>query len=307
MSAPADTTRDALPAVDALPTPALVARQLAGMVVHTLREALHRWTLLAFLMAVSLFLLVLATAVSLDIVEGTLASARLFGQDIELQDTGLRITDVVATFQLVIVSLLYTFGIVLALFATCNLVPRLCAEGWVGLLLAQPVTRPTLLLGRALGGVAVVAINIAYLIGGSWLILRWKTGLGNQGYLLAGALILVAFVACYAAMVLVGVVTRSSPVSAMAGLLVMVSGHLLYALHHLPEWSLSLPAGWRRRTAVGIFESLYYALPRTQDLGSGAVAAARGEPVSVVPILASLPFVVVTLALACWWFSRRDN
>lgn len=294
----------------------LLARQLGALVLHTIRESLHRWTMLAFLAAVSLFLLLLATAVNLDIVEGTLASARLFGQDLEVQQFNVRIDDVVGAFQVVIIGALYVVGIALALFATSNFVPRLCEEGWVDLMLAQPVSRSTLLLGRALGAIGVVAINLSYLVIGSWLLLRWKTGFGNAGFLLAGALILFAFVSSYAAMVLVGVMTRSAPVASMVGLFVWVMGHILYALHRFPNWRLSLQSGWPRRTATAISEAMYWFLPKNQALGQAAVDAARGQSAllspsaswlsATAPVWGSLPFILVTLGAACWWFSRRD-
>jgi len=276
------------------------------MVRFTIRESLHRWTLVAFLLAVTMFLLLLGTTVNLDIVEGTLASARLFGQELVLPEVGIEIGDVVTTFQVVIITLLYSVGVALALFSTSNLVPRLCVNGWVDLLLAQPITRPTLLLGRATGAVAVVALNVSYLIVGSWMLLHWKTGFGNAGFLLAGAIIVATFVVCYSGMVLVGVVTRNSPVSILAGLFFWLSGHIFHLFHAYPAWSTSLRAGWQRQMGVFITESIYWTLPKTQGLAEMAVDAARGEPVSVAPLLFSLPFAVGSLALACFWFARRD-
>lgn len=284
----------------------LILVQVAAMVRFTIRESLHRWTLIAFLLAVTLFLLLLGTAVNLDIVEGTLASARLFGQELVLQDVGIEISDVVTTFQVVIISMLYSVGVALALFSTSNLVPRLCVDGWVDLLLAQPITRPTLLLGRATGAITVVALNVAYLILGSWVLLVWKTGFGNAGFLLAGAIIVATYAVCYAGMVLVGVVTRNSPVSILAGLAFWLAGHIFHLFHAYPAWSTSLRAGWQRQIGVFVTESIYWTLPKTQGLAEMAVAAARGEPVSVTPLLFSLPFAVGSLALACFWFTRRD-
>ena len=60
------------------PTPAmLAARQVGGLVAYTVRESLYRWTLITYLLGITFFLLLITAAVNLDIVEGTLASARL--------------------------------------------------------------------------------------------------------------------------------------------------------------------------------------------------------------------------------------
>ena len=280
--------------------------QVLGLVFYTLHESVRRWTLVTFLIGITFFLLLLTTAVNLDIVEGTLASARLFGQEVELGDMGIRITDVVRTFQVAVISLLYIVGLALALLLTSNSVPTIAREGWVDLLVAQPIARPTLLLGRTLGSFIVVTIGIAYLVIGSWIILRWKTGFGNAGFLAAGAIILFAYFVCYSATVLVGIVTRNAPVAGFAGLFVWVAGHILYPFHNFPEWRAALSAGWPRQLAVGITESLYWIFPKNQGLGQAAVAAAGGETFSLTPVWLSLPFAVGSLFVACWWFARRD-
>lgn len=294
------------PAVADLGAGRLLLRQITGLVAYTIRESLHRWTLIAYLLAISFFLLLLATAVNLDIVEGTLASARLFGQDLRIGDMDIRIEDAVRFLQIGIVSTLYALGVVLALFLTSNYVPSLAREGWVDLLIAQPIGRSTLLLGRALGSIAVVSIGIAYLIGGSWIVLRLKTGFGDIGFLVAGGVILFVYVVSYAATVLAGIVTRSAPVSGMIGFMVWIAGHVMYAFHSLPEWRVALRAGWPRQVATAISETLYWALPKSQGLAQLAVDAARGEPLSWGPMLYSLPFAAVCAVLACWWFARRD-
>lgn len=284
----------------------LTFRQVRALVTYTIRESVHRWTLITYLLGITFFLLLLATAVNLDIVEGTLASARLFGQDLQIGDFNIRVEDAVRYFQVGVISTLYVVGVVLALFLTSNYVPALAREGWVDLLIAQPVSRSTLLLGRALGSVTVVSIGIAYLVVGSWLVLRLKTGFGSVGFLLAGLVILLAYAVCYTATVLVGIITRNGPVSGMVGLMVWVGGLIMYAFHRFPEWQVALRAGWVRSTASAVSEGLYWFLPKNQGLRELAVDAARGEPVSLLPIVYSLPFAFVCLFLACWWFTQRD-
>ena len=57
----------------------LAATQVLALVGFTVREARNKWTLLALFTLTTLFLLALATLVSVDVVEGSIASARLFG------------------------------------------------------------------------------------------------------------------------------------------------------------------------------------------------------------------------------------
>jgi len=287
----------------------LTLRQVRGLVAYTIRESLYRWTLVTYLLGISFFLLLLATAVNLDIVEGTLASAKLFGQDLQIGEMNVQVEDVVRYFQVGVISMLYSIGVALALFLTSNHIPSLAREGWVDLLVAQPVSRSTLLLGRALGSVAVVGIGVAYLVVGSWVVLRLKTGLGSVGFLLAGLVILFTYALCYSATVLVGIITRNGPVAGIVGFLVWIGSMPMYGFHANPEWRVVLRAGWARQTATAISESLYWFLPKSWSLGELAADAARaapGVPVSLLPIWYSLPFTAVCLSFACWWFTRRD-
>lgn len=281
--------------------------QTLTLIAYTVREARHKWTLVALFVLTTLFLLGLATVVSVDVVEGTIASARLFGTiPLEVGDSEVSIADAVTVIQSVIAAILATFGLVLALFITGNIIPRTLQTGWVDLLASQPTARWTLVLGRSLGAIAVVTMSLAYLFGGSWTILTWKTGFGNAGFLLAGLIILFSFACCYAGMVLVGVITRSSPVSIIAGVGIWFLGLIAHPLHLYEEWTTAFRLGWPRTLANGIAELMYWTLPKTAEMTDRAAQATRLQSVDLTPLWTSLPFAVVCLALACWWFSRQD-
>ena len=285
----------------------LMLQQLGALVGYTIREARHKWTLVALFVLTTLFLVGLATVISVDVVEGTIASASLFGTiPLEIGGNQISIADAVTVIQVTIVSLLSTFGLVLSLFVTGNIIPRTLRTGWVDLLASQPVARITLVLGRALGAIAVVTLAVAYLFGGSWLLLTWKTGFGNAGFLLAGLTVLFTFACCYAGMVLVGILTGSSPVSIIAGIGIWFLGLILYPLHTYSEWTTAFHAGWPRSLASGIAETLYWVLPKTLELTERASQATRLESISLTPMWTSLPFPLICLALACWWFARQD-
>ena len=285
----------------------LTVKQIGALIGYTVREARYKWTIMALFALTTLFLLGLATIVSVDVVEGTIASARLFGTiPLEIGNTTIAVEDAVGFIQTAIVFLLTTFGLGLALFVTGNIIPLTLQTGWIDLLVSQPISRPALILGRAFGALAVVAATLFYLFGGSWAILTWKTGFGNPWFLVAGMVILFTFLCCYSAMVLVGVLTRNSPVCIIAGLAVAGLGAVLRGLHAYPNWTTAFDAGWKRTLASTISETLYWFLPKSYDLAQNAVNITTGAPFAWMPFLTSLPFTIVCLALACWWFSRED-
>lgn len=287
---------------------ALLFTQALALVSHTVREARYKWTFVVLFILTSLFLFLLATLVNVDIVEGTIASARLFGTfDLDIGEQSIRIGEAVTVLQTILVGFVSSFGLLLALFMTGSIVPNTLTPGWVDLLASQPIPRWMLVLGRAIGALVVVGIALAFLFGGAWAILAWKTGFGNPRFLLAGTIILFSFAACYAGMVLVGVLTRSSPISIITGVGLWFVGQILYPLHRFEEWTTAFSAGWPRTLASTVAETLYWSLPKTAELTARSVDAARAESVSLVPVLSSLPFTVGCLALACWLFARRDT
>ena len=282
-----------------------LATQSVALVAFSIREARHKWTLIASTALSTLLLILLSIAVNLDVIEGTLASAQLLGRR-ELDIGGIPIGEAAQSIQMGIVLLLNFFGLLAALFVTGNIIPRTLSGGWVDLLVAQPLARPTLLLSRTLGAIVVVALNLAYLVVGSWIILTWKAHFWNAGFLLAGLLILLSFTCFYAGMVLVGVITRSSPVSIMAGFGVWFVGIPLHFLHTNPAWRFAIEDGWRREIAIITSEGLYWLLPKTIALFMAAVNATRSQPLGWAEILSSLPFVIICLGLACWCFRHQD-
>ena len=97
----------------------------AASVEEVFREASARWTLLAYFALSSLFILLFALAVNLDIVNGALAGARLFGRAVDLGGEKIDMDRLVLGFETGFSGFLYMLGTFLALFATAHLVPRL--------------------------------------------------------------------------------------------------------------------------------------------------------------------------------------
>jgi ABC-2 type transport system permease protein len=102
-------------------------------VEEVFREASARWTLLAYFALSSLFILTFALAVNLDIVDGALAGARLFGKTVDLGGEKVDMDRLVLGFETGFSGFLYMLGTFLALFATAHLVPRLQEKGTIDL------------------------------------------------------------------------------------------------------------------------------------------------------------------------------
>ena len=282
-------------------------RALAASIEEVFREAAARWVLIAYFALSSLFILVFASAVNLDIVNGALAGARLFGRTVDIGGEPVDVDKLVLGFESGFSGFLYLVGTFLALFATAHLVPRLQEKGTIDLYLSRPVGRVSLLLSRYVAGLLLAAANIVYLIGSMWAIVVWKTRVLHPRFLLSGVVILFTFAALLAFAFLVGTVTSSTGVSLMTTYALFFFGAVM-AAHDRIAAAVSTEASAR------IVQALYWVLPKTAELGQATVTLVAGDAAperlarfSAVGVYGSTAvFALASLALASRIFSRKD-
>jgi len=278
---------------------------LMANIEDVMREAAARWTLVAYFFLSTIFILIFASAINLDIVDGALAGAKLFGKQVEVSGT-MSIEKLVMGFESGFSGVLYVLCTFLAIFATAHLVPRMQEKGTIDLYLSRPVSRMKLILSRYLAGLILAGSNVLYLIGSIWLIVAWKTHVLHPRFFLAGAIILFLIATLLAFAFLIGVVTSSTAVSIMATYGVFFFGVML-AGHARIEAALSKE--WQ---AMGI-KLLYWIMPKTAELATAVVGFVAGSQVNneILKVTAA-PFVstailgFVCLALASWLFQRKE-
>lgn len=282
-------------------------RTLAAGLEDVFREAAARFTLLAYFALSSLFILIFALAVNLDVVDGALAGAKLFGQTVELGRESISIDKLVLGFEAGFSGFIYLVATFLGIFATAHLVPRLQEKGTIDLYLSRPVGRIPLLLSRYVGGLVLAGSNVAYLLGSIALIVWWKTKVFNPRFFLAGVIVLFALATLLAFAFLVGVATSSTAVSIMASYSVFFFAAVLMA-HEKIEAALS--SEW----AADLVRGLYWVVPKLIHLAQVTVAFVGGKAlpheirdVNLLAVYGSTGlFAIACLALASWLFSRKD-
>jgi ABC-2 type transport system permease protein len=282
-------------------------RVLAANIQDVFREAAARWTLVAYFVLSSLFILIFALAVNLDIVNGALAGAKLFGQSVQLGPQTVDLDRLVIGFESGFSAFLYVVGTFLAVFATAHLVPRLQEKGTIDLYLSRPVGRANLLASRYIAGLLLAASNIVYLIGSIWAIVAWKTRVFHPRFFLAGLVILFAISVLLAFSFCIGVVTSSTGVSIMAT-------YALFFFSAIFMGHEKIEAAMAHDWQAAIVRGLYWILPKTAELGRTAIALVGGTAVhhtvggtlSLAPFTTTAAFGVACFAAAAWLFQRKD-
>ncbi|MDZ7343135.1 MAG: ABC transporter permease [candidate division KSB1 bacterium] len=271
-----------------------------SLIAYTLRESLAKKTFIAFFVVITIIHSLFLFALNIDLVSGGMAMVQLFGQGGEQQIEIARLHQMIIRVESVLAMLMYGGGIFFAIFATASLVPNMLEKGSVDLLLSRPFARWQILLGRYLGALSIVAINVAYLIGGAWLILSLKTGFWHASFLLSGVIIILVFGVLYAIMTFVGVTARNSGVSIMAAYLVIFFSPLLFQRDKIYALLSQKIFQW-------LLDGFYYVTPRTFELGNLTRSLVSGETIANwSPLLQSLAVGTGFLLAAIYIFEKKD-
>jgi ABC-type transport system involved in multi-copper enzyme maturation permease subunit len=234
-------------------------------------------------------------------------------------------------------------AVLIGIIVTASFIPGMLRKGAVDLLLAKPVRRTSLLVFKYLGGLTFMFVNAAFVITGIWLVLGMRSGLWAPGFLVSTLVLTYFFAILYAVSTLFGVLTRSTVVcilmTCFAWLLLWIVG-LLYDWVQPPRTGDPSGVASRdvtvpRKTTGGmtgeifpgwvstVVTTAHTVLPRTGDLTDLTTRLVShsllskeerkhrnleiqrpitwGESLGV-----STAFIVVMLALACWFFATRD-
>jgi len=271
-----------------------------AIILYTLRESLAKKTFMAFFVVVTLVHLLFMFSVNVDVVDGAMATVKLMGNDEQKEMAVEKLRDGIIKIEAGVATAMYVGGIFLSIFATASLVPNMLEKGSVDLMLSRPFARWQLLLGRYLGGLSIVAINVAYLIGGAWLILSIKTEFWHVPFLLSGLLIILVFGVLFAIMTFVGVTARNSGVSIIAAYLVIFFSPLLLARDQIYALLSQKIYQW-------LLDGIYYLTPRTTELGKITTSLVLGETItSWTPLFQSLAIGAGFLMAAIYVFEKKD-
>ncbi len=101
-------------------------------------------------------------------------------------------------------------AILVAIVVTSPMVPDLFQAGSLHLLLSKPISRSLLYLSKVTGGCIFVAINIAYLLLGLYLVAGIRLGIWNSGILVCIPIFVFIFLIFYSVSALAGLIWKNA-------------------------------------------------------------------------------------------------
>ena len=275
--------------------------KLTAVITDTIRESLAKKLFLGFTALSLLTILIFIFALKIDVVEGALGLATIFGQS--TGDTPFDLEKFIFTAESAIASLLFAGGILISLFATASLFPSMQEKGTIDLLLSKPISRTGIIVAKFLGNLVIVAFNIFFLIFGVWLVLSVKTGIWNIGFLVSGLTITVSYAVLLTILAFVGILAQSTGLSIMITFLVAYAISPILLLLQEPR----ILRFFTHQSSRMLIRVLYYIFPKTTELGNLTRLVVEGKEVtSWMPLWSSLLFGVVVFGATIYLFYRKD-
>ena len=218
-----------------------------------------------------------------------------------------------------------TAGVLLALIWTAGFVPGFLEPGTALVLLAKPMPRWGMLLGKYVGVLVFVACQATLFVAGTWLALGARTCIWDPGYLLCIPMLLLHFGVFFSFSLFLAVVTRSTIASAVGslGFWLLAWGvnygrHAVVSLPSLDPGLAPLPS-----VLQNTVEMAYWILPKPADFGMLLYQGLEaGKYFSTIPsfaeverlgafspelsVLSSLLFAVAMMITAAWQLASRD-
>jgi ABC-type transport system involved in multi-copper enzyme maturation permease subunit len=202
-----------------------------------------------------------------------------------------------------------TLGVLLALVWTAGFMPTFLEPSTAAVLLAKPLARWQLLLGKYLGVLTFVAFQAALFVVLTWLALGVRTGVWYAAYLWCIPLLVVQFAIFYSFSVLIAVMTRSTVACVLGSVLywllawginyasVMVGG--VHDAPHLSGATLALSrAGyWISPKPIDAGLILFNALEAGQHFARPLVFTQVEASGGFSPLLSILSSLVITAVL----------
>jgi ABC-type transport system involved in multi-copper enzyme maturation permease subunit len=154
-------------------------------------------------------------------------------------------------------------GLLLALMWTAGFLPSFLGADTASVLLAKPVPRWPLLLGKCLGALAFVLVQDSLFLAGTWLALGLRTGVWDTSYLLCLPLLLFQFTVFFSFSAMLATATRSTTACVFGSILFWL---LCWAMNIGRHALRVLPDLQAAATSLGhSVELTYWVLPKPLD------------------------------------------
>ncbi len=156
-------------------------------------------------------------------------------------------------------------GILLVLVWTAGFLPTFLEPGSVAVLLAKPVPRWSLLVGKFIGVLGFVAFQVSVFVLGTWAALGLRTGYWAPNYVLCLPVLFAHFAVFFSFSTLIAVMSRSTVSCVFVSL---VFWFMCWGMNYGRHVLVAMPQMEGATFALGgLVEAGYWILPKPADMG----------------------------------------
>ena len=186
-----------------------------GLFQLTIKELLSKKIVITVFILATIFCMTLIFALNIRI--GGIDSKvilNVFGNSVNHGNSAMPDAEIILGYiQTGIAGAVFFISLFISLFATSGLFPDMLQKGNIDLILSKPLSRQNIFFQRFFGGIALVGLNVIYMIIFSWIILSAKFGIWNFRYLFSALIIMIFFFNIYSFMTLIAILLRNSVIS----------------------------------------------------------------------------------------------
>ncbi len=274
--------------------------KLLALIRLTLRELAAKATIIILAAISTIVLLGLAAAVSTNVTPDGVV-LQMFGQQVSPVLPEEQVITAIRGMQAGLAGGLFTGIILFGIFATAGVIPDALEKGTVDLYLSKPIARWELLLGKYLGAVVAIFVNVLYFMLGAWLIFGLKCHLWDFRIFVATLTITYMFACLYAIVAFLAVMTRNTAVS-----IILVYLYLFVIGPILQNRETTLYLMSENTVYRGVVDGVYYIFPQLDAM------RASGAQQLLLQEMEWKPFVQSLLSASAFFFGgavllkRRD-
>jgi len=206
------------------------------------------------------------------------------------------LTEVVHFLEGFIAATVFIVSLLISISATADFIPNLMNKGNIDVIISKPISRTQILIGRISGVFAIVAFNILYITLFSWIVISFKTGIWNIGFVISSLITLLTFLTMYSFITLLGILTKGTGITQVVAFGTVIMSPILLLRDNMNS-------GF----AKFIIDLFYYVIPKVSELGRIVYALTTNSEVkSYAPVYNSIGFTIIVFSISLYIFNKKD-
>lgn len=273
---------------------------ILAIIEETFREAKARKTLIGFFILSSVLILITLLVFQNPSVKNAMSEhAKMRDADIAASILNTTVLDVVWS---AISINFFIFTMCMGVFATAAFISSIMEKGTIDLLLSKPVPRWQYIIGRYIGSLLIILLEVTWFVLGMWVVISLSVGTWNMGFPLSIIHILVAFAGLYSVVVFVSVLSRSS----LLAIIVSIGVAFISMLAALGKWASTIVDSGPKTIWGYLGDFFYYTFPQVTDMGMNMSNTIIGKPIHWTPIFLILGLTTLYMSLSIYFFNKKE-